>query len=312
MPDQIGDVLEQLLEFKWRDVSFPVTDVGTDLEHDLMQHKWPDRDGAHVEATGRAPLVHTATIPFLNNLSPGLAETWNVNGQALYPTVFRAFLVAAATRSSGPLQHPELGIVTCKPHKFSFKWSSQRRDGVMCSASWIESDDTTGDFEDILARKSPVSEARVSSADLDAQIVQYANPTITADGDSSGFLDNILAITSAFDQATLLQAQYAGKIDHVLYRVNALEGRMLATADVTAWPLVNTAERLKSALNDMKSLLLTGDKGIGFFVVPKDFTLAALAAATGTAIYDLIKLNQALAAGPVVPQGTIIRRYVVG
>lgn len=307
----IGDVLEQLLEFKFRGISVPCSDFGTLVEQDQMDHLWPDRDGGHIEGTGRKPLVHHFTLHFRNNLSPGLAESWNVNNQALYPTVFRQFFVAVSDRSSGPLQHPELGIVTAKIRTADFRWSSQRRDGVDCTCQFKESDDSTSDFQDILARKSPVSEAHVASQDLDSQIIQYANPTITADSENGSFLDSIIAITSAFDQATLLQAQYAGKIDHVVYRVQNLQDRVTHALDVKAWPLITSGERLKGALFDMKTTLLTTEKEILHYVAARDTTLAALTGPTGTSITDLLKLNPGLASKPHVPLGTIIRRYAV-
>lgn len=307
---QVADVLEQLLEFKWRDVSFPVSEFSTDMEHDHVAHKWPDRDGGHIEATGRAPIVHHATIHFRNNMSPGLSESWSVNNQALYPTVFRAFLVAFATRTSGPLQHPELGIVNCKPKTAQFKWTSARRDGIDCNATWVESDDTTADFQDVLARNSPVPEAYVAAADLDVQLGQYKNPTVTYDGDPSSFLSAIQKITSAFDTASLMSAQYAGRIDRVVYRVQSLQTRVNLSLDLSAWPLVNSCERLKSALFGLKTELLKLGKTIATVKAPKDTTLAALTILTGTPIDRLLQLNPLLASRPGVTQGTVVRYYL--
>lgn len=316
----MSDVLEQLLEFRWRDIGVPVSDFSTDLQHDQVEHKWPDRDGAHVEATGRAPLVHHATIHFRNNLSPGINETWrlarigadgtfNADAQALYPTVFRAFLVAFATRSTGPLQHPELGVLQCKPKQAQFKWTSTRRDGIDCTASWVESDDTAADFEDILARPSPVSDALVAGIDLDSQLVQYASPAVTFDGGSTSFLDDIQAVTRTFDTASLISAQYAGKIDRVLYRVTSLQSRLSKAADLSAWPLVTSCERLKSALYGLKGSILNLDRAIAHYTTKKDTTLAALTGATQCDIGNLLKLNPSLAARPAVPQGTVVRYY---
>jgi hypothetical protein len=306
----IVDVLEQLLELKWRDVSTPSYDFDLDLEQDHVDHKWPDHDGAHVEATGRAPLIFSATIPFLNSVQPGLSETWNTGNQALYPTVFRAFFVAMATRSSGILQHPEFGDIQCKPRSAKCKWAAQRRDGCIVTATWKESlDDTVRQFQDVLARKSPVPEAQVAAQDLDEQIADYGNPLVTFDGDTTSYIDDISTITSAFDAVTLAQYQAGGYVDHVLYRVQALEDRVSAANDVTAWPLVTSCERMKSSLYDMKLLLLTSDRDVLNLTTEQDLTLGMLAVITGASITDLLDLNPRLAAKPVVSAGTKVRYY---
>lgn len=323
----ISDVLAELLELKWRDVSVPCTDFETNLEQDLVEHKWPDRDGAHVEATGRAPLVITATIPFRNFVSPGKSESWgrvgrDIDGtveldqkELLYPTTFRKFFIAMATRSSGPLQHPEFGIIQCKPKSAHCKWLATRRDGCDVHATWVESlDDTQREFEDILARKSPEPLADVASSDLDQQIDDFGVPLVTNDPDGLAgisFSDQIQSITSAFDAATLVSAQYAGKIDHVLYRVQALQDRVERAADVTAWPLISSCERAKSALHDLKTLLLNSARNVSIYITPQDTTLASLTIETGGSIDDLLTLNPALVQTPFVERGTKVRFYKV-
>jgi len=310
MADQIFDVLEQLLEWKWRDVSAPTSEFDTEIDQDLVQHKWPNRDGAHVEATGRAPLMFTATLHFRNFIIPGLSETWNAGGAVLYPTVFRNFFQAMATRSSGPLQHPEFGLIQCKPKSAKCKWLASRRDGCDVTAAWIESlDDTVSDFKDILARKSPEPLAFVASADIDEQVIEWDNPPVTDDGLPTTFSDDVQSILNAYDIATIVSAQYGAKIDSVLYRVQSLEDRVSAANDVTAWPLISSCERLKGALYDLKVLLLTSEQNVQTITLQADTTLAALTAITGGDISDLITLNPALASTLIVTAGTTVRYY---
>ncbi len=305
---KITDLLEQLFELKWRDVAMPCTDFGTDIEHDQVSHEWPDRDGAHVEATGRKPLVHHASIPFRSNLSPGLAETWNAGGAVLYPTVFRQFLIAFSTRTTGPLQHPELGIITCKPKACHIRWQAKRRDGCDVQATWIESlDDTVTEFQDILASKSPVPAAVVASIDLDAQLTTY-HSGLLADP-SFSFEDAIIAITTAFDAASLISSQAAGQINRVLYRLQRLQDRIQAAGDVTAWPITNSCLRLQDALNGMQARLLAGGKTVFYHRTQVDTTLPALVPVTNTSVTDLLTLNPRLAAYATVPALTVVRYY---
>ena len=115
-------------------------------------------------------------------------------GTAL-PLHVPAFLVAFTTRTSGILQHPELGEIRCKPDKAEFKWSANTRDGVDVSASWIESlDDTVTEFQDILARPSPAQDVAL---DLDDQLGQYTNPGLPSHVRAFSFVDGITKITSA-------------------------------------------------------------------------------------------------------------------
>ena len=300
----MSDVLGQLLEFKWRDISFPTTGFSMSVAHDLKQHKWPDRDGAHVEATGRQPIVHHAQVPFRNGIKAAKSESWGL----LYPYTFRLFLVAFTTRTSGILQHPELGEIRCKPDKAEFKWSANTRDGVDVSASWIESlDDTVTEFQDILARPSPAQDVAL---DLDDQLGQYTNPGLPSHVRAFSFVDGITKITSAVSGVTLVAKQKGGYINHVLYRAQLLQDAVLRLRDNTAWPIVMSCERMKAALYTMAKTLLVVARTVAVYTTPKAQTLSSLMVPTRTSVVDLITLNPELAASPVVPKGTAVRYYV--
>ena len=104
-----SQLFASLLEFRWRDVSFPTTEFTTELRQDLAIHKLVDRDGAFVEGTGRAPLQITARVACLNGLDAGPNEHWQ---RPLYPYTWRKLFEACADKSTGTLQHPELGPIT--------------------------------------------------------------------------------------------------------------------------------------------------------------------------------------------------------
>lgn len=306
------DLFSQLQECKWRTVSFPTVSFSTSIQHDQAQHKWPDRDGAHVEATGRQPLVHRATIPFRNGVSPGKGETFGV----LYPDAFRAFLIAFSDRTSGTLIHPELGPVTCKPQMASADWSANIRDGVNVTASWIESYDEDKQYAETLARPSPIAGVYIEALDLDSQLTQYTDPTglvkpasVDPKAPTMTFTQAITKITGAFDQVSLVSKRAGGYIDAVLYRVNTLQAACYAAKDNATWPIVNSCERLKASLYGLKQTQLTQQKDILLYVVPKDQTLAAIAATLGASVKDLVTLNSSLANAPIVPRLTSVRYY---
>ncbi len=303
----MGDVLSQLLEYKWRDVSFPVVQFSTGVAHDHVIHKWADRDGGHVEATGRQPLQFRASIPFKNSVNPGPSETWGK--LFLYPDTFRLFLAAFATRTSGVLQHPELGPIRCKPHSADFTWSANSRDGCDCNATWTESlDDTVSEFQDILARKSPVAELILQADALDAEVAAYPNPLLSTSVRSFSFADAMRLATKPFNTITLTSAKYGGYINHVAYRASLLEDAVLHLHDNAAWPIVTACERVRALLHDLKKQQLTvANRLIGFYTVPRDATLASLIVPTRTSARELLNLNPSLASGPVVRKGTVVR-----
>lgn len=306
MGDLLPSVFELLLEMKWKGVSFPTSHLAIDLEHDLVEHKWPDRDGAHVEATGRSPLVFSATIPFRNGIAPGKTEKWGI----LYPTGFRDFLTKAADRTVGDLQHPELGVIKCKLKSARVTYDPNKRDGADVDATWIESTETPEDLQKVLASSSPVGATLQFALDLDQQLLQLNPPLPTPPGPPEpSFGDAIRSIQGAFDQTSLLSRQIAGQIDHVAYRLSSLSDSVAAAKNVLFWPVTQSVEHMRASLNDLKSQLLVQNKQVSIYVVPAETTLANIAAFLGVRIDDIVKLNPLLVSSARVAARSTVRYY---
>lgn len=298
-------VFEQLLEYAWRGISFPVAEMEVDLEQDHAEHRWPDRDGAHVEATGRAPLVFHARALFRNGIAPGKAEKWGV----LYPTTFRQFIVAAADRTSGPLQHPEFGTITCKLRSAKMRWEANKRDGCDVDCTWVETFDPTSDLASILAAPSPIASVLLFATDLDAQLTQIT-PPITQPAFEPSFADAIRGIQAISDQASLLAKQTTGSVAHIQYRVQSLSDSIAALRDNTLWPAQQSCQHLLASLNDIAKVIATpGGKRISQYLTPAPTTMAALAATLRQSISDLILLNPVLPSLPTVQANVIVRYY---
>ncbi len=153
----VNDLFAQLLEFSWKGIAFPVANVRFSLHHDIARHLYPDKDGGHMEPTGRAPLQISAQALFYNGIAPGKGETWGKAG-TLYPAVYRKFMTACSDRTMGVLQHPEFGAIRCALESCETTLDSGRRDGVSVNASWIESvdvDELDGGF----SAPSPIASA---------------------------------------------------------------------------------------------------------------------------------------------------------
>lgn len=312
-PASYDDLFGQLLEFKWRDIGFPVTKCGIELRQDLTIHKFVDKDGAHIEGTGRHPLQFTARVPFLNGLRSGLNESWGLaNNWTLYPTVWRSFFEACANKATGPLQHPELGVITCKCETARTEWSADVRTGVWVDVTWLESDDNATQLTEALNAQSPIGTVDSVGAALDAYLDDPTNlkapqlPTFP-----STFGDLTTAIRGAIDQTTILQKSFAGKVDNLIYQAQSIEDALDRSANANAlnWPLSQACEQMKAAAYDLKASLGTKSKTVALYTVPKDSTLGQVGATLGANLAELMALNVAYVGSGIVPGGSVVRYY---
>ena len=325
MADDINTLFEQLIEFKWKAIGVPTSKFALRLRHDLAQHKYPGKDGANVEETGRAPYQITATIPFLNGIVPGKGETWGV----LYPTTYRTFMTAAAKGTTGVLQHPEFGEISCKLESCETVWSADRRDGVIVECTWIETIDADVEADFVNSRPSPVASVLLGALDLDAQLGTVTPPFPTQPVYKPDFAALMRSITAVTDQVTLASQRGLGQFNAVAYRLNTLQASItnaqaaVATTvkasiapDTTGaakrallWPMINTIEQLRSASVDIKKTLGTNGRHIKTYVTPVPMTLAAVAQSVGAPVSDVIALNPTACGAPTVEARTSIRYY---
>lgn len=306
-PPDAAHVLNYLLEYRWRGIGFPTERFGIELRQDLAIHKMTDRDGAYVEGTGRAPLQFTARIPFLNGLSAGVHESWG--GANLYPTQWRSFFAACADRSTGVLQHPELGPITCRLESCHTEWSSGVESGVWVDAVWLETDDS--DVDQVaagLASTSPAAQVSSSAADLDNDVPLVVGPSLPTFPFS--FSDLAFAIRGVIDTPSLLAKELGGRIDNVIYQAGSIV-QALKFQDTSAlnWPIYDAAQQIQSAARDLKSLQLTSGRQVSLYVTQVDQPLWSVAQQIPAPLDDVFTLNPALIQQPLVLSGTRVRYY---
>lgn len=295
------------------------------LSHDQADHRFWGFDGAYIEATGRAPLVFTASIPFRNGIVPGKKEKWGV----LYPTTYREFLRATADRGTGTLVHPEFGLITCKVRNVETIWDANRRDGCDVEATWVE---TIERDENQLTTDSTVTSAELAARDLDTHLqdLSHLDPPLPSQPTyQPDFEESMRRIAAVGDQISLLQQRQAGKIDSIIYRVNEV-GNSLDRAATTSrntvksiidgdstqsgrsalsWPMRDAINRMKAGLIEAKKKLLEDGRPIVFYRVPSAATLASVSISAGANLSEMISLNPSLVRSPIVPIGTIVRYY---
>lgn len=299
------DIFEQLLAFQWREVEVPVTSTTMSLAHDLVEHKYWGVDGARVEDTGLAPMRISASIPFINGIVPGKGEKWSI----LYPNGMRAFLAACALRTTGILVHPEFGEIPCKCERLSLELSGDRRGGMMCEVSWVETlqdDDTPNP-----AGTSPVQDIELAALDLDASTADLRTLIPEFPEYETSFADMMRGIQGIFDTATLLSMTTAGKIKSVIYRAENIADSVDRAKSALTWGTTQKLERIKERANDLQANTLKAQgRDLVLYLVPGDTTLAGLLAQLpGAKLGDIIRLNPGLMTSAVIRKGTTVRYY---
>lgn len=323
--DDVNALFEQLLEFKWKDISVPTSKFTLRLRHDLAQHKYPNRPGANVEETGRAPYQITASIPFLNGAVPGKGETWGV----LYPTQYRKFMSVSAKGTTGVVQHPEHGEISCKLESCDVVWDATRRDGVTVECVWIETILDGDDVDFVNSRPSPIAEVLLGALDLDVQITTVTPPFPTLPVYTPDFAASMRSLTAVADQVTLASQRGLGQIDSLFYRLDTLQNAITKAQSAPAttvrgliapiqngkalrallWPMTNTIEQMRSAGNDLKSVIGTNGRPIKVYVTQVQMSLANIAQTLGVNVNDVMTLNHASTREATVEARTPIRYY---
>jgi len=297
----MSDVLTRMLGFKWREESFPISSMSISLEQGLVPHRFFNRDGADVEATGREALLFSATIPFRNGVAAGLSEEFRV----LYPDGWKSFLRAMSDKTVGYLTHPELGQFQCRPQRCTTSWDPNKRDGCDVEATWME----TTEFDDGLqtALNAPQAAAEYSAVRLDDAVAKDPSRFPKSPVYKPDLTDTLRAIGGIGDQVSLASGRVTGKLDQVLYRVKRIEEGFTKNSDPRNFTALQAISRLKTAVREMGTKLGVGNRTLAYYMTRKPSTLAGLADAIPAKIGDLMRLNTKLLRSPVVPAGTLVR-----
>lgn len=305
-----------LAEYRWRGIGFPTTSFKVVMRQDLAPHAFVSRDGADVEATGRAPLEFSARIPFTNNIAPGQGETWTRG--TLFPGQWKKMLLAMADRSTGVMQHPAMGAIKCKPSHFEADWDGNTQDGIFADASWLETTDDGNSLTALVASISPIAQATQAARDLDKGLKQITPPLPSTPAYQPTFEDAMRSVQSVFDQVTLMKRRDAGILDNIKYRLTLIRDAMRQSDrtsggpvhNVLTWPVREAMSRLSGSLDGVRDNLLKKARPIGLYYPADDTSLPMLTIELKAQIGDLMALNPKLLAIAYVPANSAVRYYV--
>jgi len=313
-------ILDQLREFSWKGISFPVAKVHFSLQQDLVEHRFWAQDGANVEATGRAPFTVSATLLFRNNLSRGRTETWG----ALYPTTFRQFIDASLDRTTGVLVHPEFGPMNCKLKSAEIDHVADRRDGCDVEASWVETREKENTSASAFTQQTQIAEVELAAFDLDGNLSTLAAAAGISGINSNtysvtlpktaaykpNFADSIRSIVAVGDQVSLLSRQVGGQFAAINYRLNQIETSLQGAKSALNAVVLQSINRMRHATNNLQQKLLQKQRETRIYITPMIKTLASISVdVAGNTVGDLIRLNPTLVAFATVPRGTAVRYY---
>jgi len=322
----VADISEYLSQCSWRGLSFPIQVVSEKGSQSLTIHRFMDRDGAQVEATGRAPDSFTVRAYFINGLTAGPNEDWSTK-EALFPNTWVKVRAALRDdRSSGPLNHPLYGTINCKPVAWNMVIEATSRGGCVVDIEFIETVDTSGQA---VQQSSVISEATTAAGDLDIILGQMEPPPVYDTGDHNSYLGLIQSICAIVDQVELIGMQIKGKIDKAINSLNQLAMKFGADSNIIAVPYDTTSSvpasgvplgnsaalaldainRLLAALYILRDQFNAQRRDVQLLTVYQPTTLAGLIPVTGNSLTDLLSLNPDLAAFPFILPYTIVRYY---
>lgn len=299
----MADLFDRVLQrVSWRGIEFYFSELTTSFEHDMGEHKPPDRDGALLEATGRGPRKVTGKCIFRNQ---GLSLLPKRYQKPWFPDVFREFEKACADRSTGTLVHPVRGSMQCKVVSFSDTLSATSRDGVDVDVSWKEHTE----YDEEQPTASPLATALAAAELLDPALralqIKLSRLPVPR---SFSFVDAMRQVQAASDRVALIQRQAFGRIDSVVANARRMIDAIERTGDLSFSLAKTQAHRIMAACIDLR-LALADKKPVSNYVVARAMTVADAIRITNSSMSDFIKLNRSLFGLSTLRRGIVVRYY---
>jgi prophage DNA circulation protein len=294
------DILERLLPLTWRGIKVPCLANSAALQHSTVEHNQYGVSGGEIENTCRKSVKFQFRVMFRNGLA------WS---EILYPYVFRDFWNACTDRTTGPLIHPEFGLIDCKVESANVHYDPTWRDGCDLDVTWSETIEKGISIE--LAASSPITHA-VSMGEKFDQIKGTISPVPEYnDGSGTDLLGALKKIQGAMLLLQLTMADLAAQVDNVIVGVNGMIDQVSEVADPKSWAVVDTLNEIVSALTQAAESLgaQIGRKKIEIRTTTAEGGAMLVAARYGQTPEDFFKLNPAMAARDPIPPGTDIFVY---
>jgi len=304
-----NDELSKLLSISWQNISFPITNITSNISHDIAQHKYPNRDGARVESMGRNPVIFSCTAVFANTITPGVNENWKKGD--LYPNIYRIILEESLKSKTGILVHPFLGQITAKIISFKSNINSKFRGGELVDISFIETISETQALDtDSLVSKADAAAAFIDNSllDLDPSPEELGIPEY-----ERSFTDLLRDVKATIDQTELFFRDANSSYDEIKYRCNEIKESAVRLNDSKNAAIKQTAENLRDLTTAMRhdNIVETVKSDVSSVIISDAQTLSEFSISTGNTLVELMTLNGAghVLDEPVIPEGTELNFY---
>jgi prophage DNA circulation protein len=231
----------------FRGLSFDVISTEDDFSRRITEHKFPYRDGALLEDTGREPKPTNITAVFFGED---------------YLSRLTAFLALVDEGTTGPFQHPLLGRWQAKVFRVAVRHSHDRRDSAEVELE-LKEDGTDTTVQQISGADAAagqldddVTAAQDAYDDLD-QTVDSAQDAIDDAGDFGADADDQI------DDLTERADQLDRNVQDAISDLDALDDQIAASPVVDALRDAHlSALRLKTSLEHVAPLVVSRDVGI--------------------------------------------------
>jgi len=289
-----NNVIAALPQLSWRGLTnVPCDSAPFDGSHDLGERKYPYRDAASHDPTGRNPYVTTVRLLFGNMLGKG------TGGKLLYPDTWRDYKLALEDSSIGKLVHPDLGEFDARVVSWKGTLDARNRGGITIDVVWTESSaDITEppQFTDVDVSLS----AAAAAADAALASVGISYPTGESFTSLSGLAN---AVTGSIFSAGL---SASGLVNQALGTVAGLVDSVEALGSADAWPALDNLLLVHSSLQGIIDKAAQGSRPTGKRLLVSDTSLDAFARDVNNTLEEVQNLNLSALRSPIVKRGTTL------
>lgn len=301
-------IIHDLPPVTFNGLSAPVREIQSDWSIRLAERAYPYTDAAAHDPTGRQPIRTTVTFAFINTIA-----------ENLYPGEWAKWRRMSFTGKIGKFQHPDIGQYDARIESVSVAISPASQSGIFPKFVFVES----------LAEVDQPTQFEFSAGDL-TEIAAEVDDGAAAlgleypDGMPEPSFEEFVG--GIVGQGAILEAQVSGKINSALGTLDRMQDRLDAkvresygdTLDVKD-AIAGSVERilleqsiaaLSWGLRELQTATLSRSRATKSVVTTADSTLATLSLSLSQDLGDLILLNPALLASPLVPKGTSVTVYV--
>jgi hypothetical protein len=291
------DLLADLPGLSWRDILVPARHGTARFASGEAEHRYIYRDKQLIEATGLENWVFSYDIPFREGVAKGPYKH-------LFTDTLAKFLTACRDRTTGDLVDPVLGPFRAKCTSWSHDIDTALRDGVDVKVDfkYAPDDDATDEPVTINIHTATDESGALDKAVSKVNWGQEESPEPTID---PFLLADSLERMAEFEAGKFgaAMAGAAAKIDKTIAALDRLQ-------DPMAWPVRQSAIRLKDAAVQLAMKVGSPGKKIGQVTLGAASTISALASQFGMTVGAFLALNPMLAMTPAVPPGTTVYFYV--